>query len=42
VSRGGFPASGDRWLRPGDVMDAQITGLGTQRNGRVAESEATP
>ncbi len=23
---------GDRWLRPGDVMDAAITGLGTQRN----------
>jgi 2,4-didehydro-3-deoxy-L-rhamnonate hydrolase len=23
---------GDRWLRPGDVMEGAITGLGTQRN----------
>jgi 2,4-diketo-3-deoxy-L-fuconate hydrolase len=22
----------DRWLRPGDVMEGSITGLGTQRN----------
>lgn len=27
---------GDRWLQPGDVMDATITGLGTQRNACVA------
>lgn len=27
---------GDRWLAPGDVMDATITGLGTQRNVCVA------
>jgi len=33
---------GNRWLRPGDVMDAEITGLGTQRNRCVAESEFTP
>jgi 2,4-diketo-3-deoxy-L-fuconate hydrolase len=27
---------GDRWLRPGDVMEGAITGLGTQRNRCVA------
>jgi hypothetical protein len=26
-----------RFLKPGDVMDASITGLGTQRNRCVAE-----
>lgn len=28
---------GDRWLRPGDVMDGSITGLGVQRNRCVAD-----
>ena len=28
---------GDRWLRPGDVMEGEITGLGRQRNTCVAE-----
>jgi 2,4-diketo-3-deoxy-L-fuconate hydrolase len=27
---------GDRWLRPGDVMEGEITGLGVQRNRCVA------
>jgi 2-keto-4-pentenoate hydratase/2-oxohepta-3-ene-1,7-dioic acid hydratase in catechol pathway len=27
---------GDRWLRPGDVIEAEITGLGRQRNRCVA------
>jgi 2-keto-4-pentenoate hydratase/2-oxohepta-3-ene-1,7-dioic acid hydratase in catechol pathway len=27
---------GDRWLRPGDVMEGAITGLGKQRNACVA------
>jgi 2-keto-4-pentenoate hydratase/2-oxohepta-3-ene-1,7-dioic acid hydratase in catechol pathway len=27
---------GGRWLRPGDLMEAEITGLGTQRNRCVA------
>ena len=27
---------GNRWLRPGDVMVGEITGLGVQRNGCVA------
>jgi 2-keto-4-pentenoate hydratase/2-oxohepta-3-ene-1,7-dioic acid hydratase in catechol pathway len=27
---------GGRWLRPGDVMEGEITGLGTQRNRCVA------
>jgi 2,4-didehydro-3-deoxy-L-rhamnonate hydrolase len=29
---------GKRWLRPGDVMDGEITGLGSQRNRCVDES----
>jgi 2-keto-4-pentenoate hydratase/2-oxohepta-3-ene-1,7-dioic acid hydratase in catechol pathway len=28
---------GDRWLRPGDIMDGAITGLGQQRNVCVAD-----
>jgi 2,4-diketo-3-deoxy-L-fuconate hydrolase len=28
---------GDRWLRPGDVLEGTITGLGTQRNRCVAD-----
>lgn len=28
---------GDRWLRPGDVMEGTITGLGVQRNRCVAD-----
>jgi 2,4-diketo-3-deoxy-L-fuconate hydrolase len=28
---------GNRWLRPGDVIEAEITGLGTMRNGCVAD-----
>lgn len=28
---------GNRWLRPGDVIEAQITGLGTMRNRCVAD-----
>jgi 2,4-diketo-3-deoxy-L-fuconate hydrolase len=27
---------GNRWLRPGDVMEGEITGLGVQRNRCVA------
>jgi 2-keto-4-pentenoate hydratase/2-oxohepta-3-ene-1,7-dioic acid hydratase in catechol pathway len=27
---------GNRWLRPGDLVEAEITGLGTQRNRCVA------
>ncbi len=27
---------GNRWLRPGDVMEGEITGLGVQRNTCVA------
>ena len=33
---------GNRWLRPGDVMEGAITGLGRQRNRCVAESEFAP
>jgi 2,4-diketo-3-deoxy-L-fuconate hydrolase len=29
---------GNRWLRPGDVMEGSITGLGRQRNRCVAPS----
>ena len=28
---------GNRWLRPGDVMEGEITGLGMQRNRCVAD-----
>jgi 2,4-diketo-3-deoxy-L-fuconate hydrolase len=28
---------GNRWLRPGDVMEGEITGLGLQRNRCVAD-----
>jgi 2,4-didehydro-3-deoxy-L-rhamnonate hydrolase len=28
---------GNRWLRPGDVIEAEITGLGTMRNGCVVD-----
>jgi 2-keto-4-pentenoate hydratase/2-oxohepta-3-ene-1,7-dioic acid hydratase in catechol pathway len=27
----------NRWLRPGDVMESEITGLGSQRNTCIAE-----
>jgi 2-keto-4-pentenoate hydratase/2-oxohepta-3-ene-1,7-dioic acid hydratase in catechol pathway len=30
----------NRWLRPGDVIEGEITGLGTQRNTCVAEARA--
>jgi 2,4-didehydro-3-deoxy-L-rhamnonate hydrolase len=33
---------GNRWLRPGDVMEGEITGLGTQRNVCVEESAFRP
>lgn len=33
---------GDRWLRPGDVMEGEITGLGAQRNRCVDETQFTP
>jgi 2-keto-4-pentenoate hydratase/2-oxohepta-3-ene-1,7-dioic acid hydratase in catechol pathway len=32
---------GDRWLRPGDVMESAITGLGAQRNLCVADPHPT-
>jgi 2-keto-4-pentenoate hydratase/2-oxohepta-3-ene-1,7-dioic acid hydratase in catechol pathway len=32
---------GNRWLEPGDVMEGEITGLGTQRNRCVDESSFT-
>jgi 2-keto-4-pentenoate hydratase/2-oxohepta-3-ene-1,7-dioic acid hydratase in catechol pathway len=32
---------GNRWLEPGDVMEGEITGLGTQRNRCVEESSFT-
>lgn len=32
---------GNRWLRPGDVMEGTITGLGTQRNRCIADPRAT-
>jgi 2,4-didehydro-3-deoxy-L-rhamnonate hydrolase len=32
---------GNRWLVPGDVIDAEITGLGRQRNGCVAPPTET-
>jgi 2,4-didehydro-3-deoxy-L-rhamnonate hydrolase len=32
---------GNRWLRPGDVMEGAITGLGTQRNRCVADPRAS-
>jgi 2,4-didehydro-3-deoxy-L-rhamnonate hydrolase len=31
---------GNRWLRPGDVMEGSITGLGVQRNRCVADPRA--
>ena len=33
---GGNESHYDRWLRPGDVMEGSITGLGTQRNRVVS------
>ena len=33
---------GDRWLRPGDVMEGEITGLGVQRNACVDEGAFRP
>lgn len=33
---------GNRWLTPGDVIDAEITGLGRQRNRCVAPSPGAP
>jgi 2,4-didehydro-3-deoxy-L-rhamnonate hydrolase len=33
---------GNRWLRPGDVMEGEITGLGVQRNVCVDESSFRP
>ncbi len=33
---------GNRWLREGDVMEGEITGLGVQRNVCVAESQFHP
>jgi hypothetical protein len=33
---------GDRWLRPGDVMEGEIAGLGVQRNVCVEESAFRP
>ena len=33
---------GNRWLRPGDVIESEITGLGTQRNRCVDESSFMP
>src|SRR4051812_49230340 len=33
---------GNRWLRPGDVMEGEITGLGVQRNVCVEESAFRP
>jgi 2-keto-4-pentenoate hydratase/2-oxohepta-3-ene-1,7-dioic acid hydratase in catechol pathway len=33
---------GNRWLRPGDVIESAITGLGTQRNRCVDESAFAP
>jgi 2-keto-4-pentenoate hydratase/2-oxohepta-3-ene-1,7-dioic acid hydratase in catechol pathway len=33
---------GNRWLRPGDVIESEITGLGTQRNRCVDEASFTP
>lgn len=36
-SPGGGAARTGRFLRPGDVIEAEITGLGGQRNGCVAE-----
>jgi 2,4-didehydro-3-deoxy-L-rhamnonate hydrolase len=33
---------GNRWLRPGDVMEGEITGLGTQRNRCVDEAAFRP
>jgi len=33
---------GNRWLRPGDVMEGEITGLGVQRNVCVDESAFRP
>jgi 2-keto-4-pentenoate hydratase/2-oxohepta-3-ene-1,7-dioic acid hydratase in catechol pathway len=38
-SPAGNGAHYDRFLRPGDVMEASITGLGTQRTRCVAEAE---
>jgi 2,4-diketo-3-deoxy-L-fuconate hydrolase len=32
---------GGRWLRPGDVIDGSITGLGRQRNTCVAPGPQT-
>ncbi|WP_429951858.1 fumarylacetoacetate hydrolase family protein [Leucobacter allii] len=42
--RTGSPAGnaghhGNRWLHPGDVMEASVTGLGQQRNRCVAPPE---
>jgi 2-keto-4-pentenoate hydratase/2-oxohepta-3-ene-1,7-dioic acid hydratase in catechol pathway len=31
---------GNRWLRPGDVIEGEITGLGRQRNLCVAPPQA--
>ncbi len=31
---------GNRWLRPGDVIESEITGLGHQRNVCVAPTQA--
>jgi 2-keto-4-pentenoate hydratase/2-oxohepta-3-ene-1,7-dioic acid hydratase in catechol pathway len=33
---------GNRWLRPGDIMEGSITGLGVQRNVCVEESAFRP
>jgi 2,4-didehydro-3-deoxy-L-rhamnonate hydrolase len=39
VSPGGNAGHhGNRWLRPGDVIEAEITGLGVMRNRCVADS----
>jgi 2-keto-4-pentenoate hydratase/2-oxohepta-3-ene-1,7-dioic acid hydratase in catechol pathway len=32
---------GDRWLRPGDVVEGEITGLGAQRNRCADEATFT-
>ncbi len=39
---GNAAVHGNRWLTPGDVVDAQITGLGRQRNTCVPDPRTTP
>jgi 2,4-diketo-3-deoxy-L-fuconate hydrolase len=42
VSGGNAGHHGDRWLRPGDVMEGAITGLRTRRNACVAPAVIAP